>query len=96
MKNRVELFNEVLEFIEAQRGEYKFNISEATSLQEELKIYGDDAAEFMLAFGKQFNVDVSGFPVDKYFKGEGWSFFDFDTYEAFTVKDLIDMIKLGV
>jgi acyl carrier protein len=53
-------------------------INHQTRLYEDLGIYGDDAVEFLIAFGKKFNVDVSKFMAADYFKGEGASFFDIE------------------
>ena len=40
-------------------------------LERDLGIYGDDAIEFIVAFGKEFNVDVSTFRAAEYFNPEG-------------------------
>jgi hypothetical protein len=67
--------NEVLErlqiFIEKERWRYKFPLTNDVRLYEDLGIYGDDAVDFIVAFGKEFNVDVSNFLAADYFKGEG-------------------------
>jgi acyl carrier protein len=39
-------------------------------LEKDLRITGDDADEFLIDFGKEFNVDVSQFPIGEYFEGE--------------------------
>jgi len=57
-------------FIIKARWEYKFPLMTDTRLYEDLKIYGDDAVEFLIDFGKEFNVDVSNFMAADYFKGE--------------------------
>lgn len=46
-------------------------IKRETSLEGDLKITGDDADEFLIAFGKEFNVDVNKFPIGDYFGDEG-------------------------
>lgn len=48
----------------------KKNIGRETRLIEDLKIDGDDADEFLISFGKEFNVDVSKFRIDEYFGDE--------------------------
>lgn len=40
-------------------------------LEKDLGITGDDSEDFLIAFAKEFNVDVSKFPVGDYFKDEG-------------------------
>ena len=45
-----------------------------TRLQQDMGLTGDDAAEILIAFGREFNVNVNAFPIDEYFKAEGFSF----------------------
>jgi hypothetical protein len=40
-------------------------------LYEDLGIYGDDATDLLISYGKRFNVDVSKFMAADYFKGKG-------------------------
>lgn len=42
-----------------------------TSLEEDLGVTGDDATDFMVAYGKAFNVDVTNFLAADYFEDEG-------------------------
>jgi Protein of unknown function (DUF1493) len=49
----------------------KKEITRETSIEKGLKITGDDSDEFLIAFGKEFNVDVSKFPIGDYFGDEG-------------------------
>jgi hypothetical protein len=58
-------------FVIKTRWEYKFPLTTDTKLYEDLNIYGDDVVEFLIDFGKEFNVDVSNFMAADYFKGEG-------------------------
>lgn len=46
-------------------------ISRNTQLEGDLKITGDDSDEFLLAFGKEFNVDIKNFRIGDYFGDEG-------------------------
>lgn len=65
-------------FTQEQAGCDPKDINEDTRLEEDLGIYGDDAVEYLIAFGKFFNVDVSKFMAANYFSGEGdfiYSFF---------------------
>lgn len=66
-----EIFEELKKFIIEQRWEYDFPLVRETTLERELRITGDDADEFLIAFGKKFNVDVSEFPIGDYFESEG-------------------------
>lgn len=59
-------------FIESQIGsKYAQHISDTTLLQDDLQIYGDDAADLIVAFAKEFNVDISQFNISLYFSPEG-------------------------
>ena len=40
-------------------------------MQRDLGVYGDDAVEFLIAYGRAFQVDVSQFMTAEYFDGEG-------------------------
>ena len=61
-------------FVKDERWEYKFPLTEAVRLYEDLGIYGDDAVEFLIKFSKEFNVNVSNFMAADYFKGDGVDF----------------------
>jgi acyl carrier protein len=65
------IFNRIKEFINKQSGTIEEKITECSSLENDLGIYGDDAVEFFISFGKEFNVDVSKFMAAEYFTPEG-------------------------
>lgn len=62
---------EMKKFVNEIRGGYTFDLTKDTKLQEDLNIWGDDAVEFIENFGGNFNVDISEFDFNKYFKPEG-------------------------
>lgn len=75
-----EIFNRLKTFISEQGFGYtlpfpflfkKKEITRETSIERDLRITGDDADEFLIDFGKEFNVDVSQFPIGNYFGDEG-------------------------
>ena len=66
-----EILDKIKKFIVANRWEYKFPLTRETQLQRDLRIWGDDADEILIGFSKQFNVDVSQFPIGDYFEDEG-------------------------
>jgi acyl carrier protein len=75
-----EIFNRLNKFIFEQGFGYKYSfplsfrkkeLTRETSIENDLRITGDDADEFIIAFGKEFNVDVSKFPIGDYFGDEG-------------------------
>ena len=58
-------------FLIRQTGAEEEEIIPATKIEEDLGIYGDDAMELIIAFGKAFTVDVSKFMAADYFSAEG-------------------------
>ena len=42
-----------------------------TAINNDLKIEGDDAVDFLLEFAEKFQVDISTFPFEDYFYNEG-------------------------
>lgn len=68
------ILRELIELLEEEQGRAG-SFTRDTRLYEDLNIYGDDAFEFMVSFGKKFNVDLSGFDFNKYFKSEGFDLF---------------------
>lgn len=69
MNERV--FEELKKIIYKHRWEYKFLLTRETRVQDDLGIYGDDSTDFILAYGKAFNVDLTRFMAGDYFDGEG-------------------------
>lgn len=70
-------FDQLVSFTIQCSGVSNEQITRATRLYDDLGIYGDDATEFIVSFGKEFGVDVSGFMAADYFKGDGLDLFDF-------------------
>ncbi len=66
-----EIFEKLKRFIIKERWEYDFTLTRETTIEEGLGITGDDSDEFLIAFGREFNVDVSQFPIGDYFGDEG-------------------------
>jgi len=59
-------------FLESNRwGLGEREIQRSTRIEQDLKLTGDDAIEFIIAFGKEFNVNVSNFMADEFFEAEG-------------------------
>ena len=69
------LLEAIKQFTEQQAGKDVTGITENSSLEKDLGIYGDDATEYLLAFGKTFDVDVSNFMAAEYFSAEGHDIF---------------------
>jgi acyl carrier protein len=66
-----EVSPELCSFIEKERWKYPFKLTPNIEIEKDLKVTGDDAIEFIIDFGKEFDVDVSQFKAADYFEGEG-------------------------
>lgn len=66
-----DIFLKLREFVVEQSAVDDVEITRQTSIANELGVSGDDAIEFILAYSKLFNVDVSGFMAAEYFGAEG-------------------------
>ena len=56
------ILNKLKHFLESKRwGFGKIDIQRSTRIEQDLKLTGDDTVEFIVAFGKEFGVDVSDF-----------------------------------
>jgi acyl carrier protein len=66
-----EIFDKLKEFVIIQSAVNDEEITRETEIENDLGVYGGDADEFLIAFGKKFNVDISQFPIGNYFSGEG-------------------------
>jgi hypothetical protein len=66
-----ELFGKIKEFVVKFSCVRDVLLDRKTILEKEIGLTGDDAIEFIIAFGKKFNVDVSGFMAAEYFEAEG-------------------------
>ena len=64
-------FDKLKEFIEKQTGCKEEEITPGARLYDDLGVYGDDACELLVKYGRKFNVDVSKFMAAEYFRGEG-------------------------
>jgi Protein of unknown function (DUF1493) len=58
-------------FISEQTGHNTEKILQESRINFDFKIDGDDADDFMQAYSKEFNVDLSEFDFEKYFNTEG-------------------------
>jgi len=66
-----EFFRQLQDFVIEQSCVNDETITRETQLYGDLGIYGEDAVEFLIAFGKKFNVNVSKFMAADYFKRDG-------------------------
>lgn len=75
--------NALFMFIKEQTGEEEIDINMDTDLQDDLGVRGDDAVEFLIAYGKRFNVDVSKFMAADYFNSESFGLLAYLTAKLF-------------
>lgn len=66
-----EIFEKVKVFTIRQTAVSEKKVTEEAELENDLGISGDDAVDFIIAFGKGFNVDISNFMAADYFSPEG-------------------------
>ena len=64
------IFNNLKDFVIKQSYVDDEVITEDTKIEDDLGVSGDDAVDFIIAYGKFFNVDVSNFKVADYFSPE--------------------------
>jgi hypothetical protein len=69
-------FDEIQSFVSEFRGTKKEELTPETTLYWDLRIYGDDAIEFMEAFFNRYEIDFTDFYITKYFRQEGHSIVD--------------------
>ena len=65
------IFDRLKRFTIKQAAVTEKEITENAGLEKDLGVSGDDAVEFIIAFGKEFNVDISKFMAADYFSPEG-------------------------
>ena len=70
-KMDTQVFNKLKIFTVKQAAVTEEEVTEDASLENDLGVYGGDAVEFITAFGKEFNVDVSKFMIGEYFRPDG-------------------------
>lgn len=66
-----DIFNRLKAFVVKEAAVEEEEVTADASLENDLGVHGDDAVEFIVAFGKEFNVDVSSFMAAEYFSPEG-------------------------
>jgi len=91
-----DMLDEIKRFIIAERWNYDFPIESSTSLRKDLRLFGDDASEFLMKFCKKYSISYKDFNFDDYFPPET-NWLDFfkkkKEYKSFTVGDLMLAIK---
>jgi|ERR1035437_4071105 acyl carrier protein len=94
MKN--ELFERLKQFtIKQTCVSKKILICGHTSIADDLGVNGDDAIDYILAFGKEFNVDVSKFNAPTYFEDEHNILMVSLFKSIFRIKDSKKILRIG-
>jgi acyl carrier protein len=70
-----EIFETLSDFVIKQSCVDDEPITRDTELKDDLGVDGDDGVEFIIEFGRVFNVDVSNFLAAQYFHPEGGGLF---------------------
>lgn len=81
-----QIFERIVLLVEKKMGKYHHPKERTTCLEKDLGMSGDDAYEFLVEFGKTFDVDISTFEMGKYFYPEGDAILP-GIIRAFTGKD---------
>lgn len=66
-----ELFDKLKSFVIKQAVVEDEEVTREAQIEDDLGVTGDDAVDFLIAYGKTFNVDVTKFMAADYFRGEG-------------------------
>ncbi len=66
-----ELFDKLKSFVIKQTGVEDAEVTRDTQVENDLGVTGDDAVDFLIAYSKAFNVEVTKFMAADYFDGEG-------------------------
>ena len=64
------LLDRVKAFVARQLSVRSDKLTLATRIREDIGCDGDDGEEFLLAFSKEFGVDLAGLRIEQYFNAE--------------------------
>ena len=67
----MQIFEELKNFVIKQSCVDDEVITDKTEIEDDLVVSGADGVEFIVAYGREFNVDVSRFMAADYFSPEG-------------------------
>ena len=65
-----EIFNKLKAFVIKQAAVEDEEVTKDAQIEDDLGVTGDDAVDFLIAYGTTFNVDVTKFMAADYFGGE--------------------------
>jgi acyl carrier protein len=83
------VLNKIKRFLESDRwGLGEREIKRSTRIEQDLRLTGNDAVEFIVAFGKEFGVDITNFMANEYFDAEGIIHIPFEN----VINSLIDFL----
>ena len=94
--NRME---DLITFIAEQTATKRYKINKNSLLEKDLGLYGDEAEDFIIAYSKKYNVDLSKFHFSLYFSQEYdpmmRGFYKLHKVKELSVADLYEGIKKG-
>jgi acyl carrier protein len=82
-----EIFDKLKSFVIKEAVVEDEEVTRDAQLENDLGVTGDDAIDFLIAYGKAFNVDVTNFKAADYFDGEGTPILS-EIIRAFTCKKM--------
>ena len=89
-------FDRVRALLVSETGIRSSKVTVSASLVEDLRIDGDDLADFMHSYFEQLSVDQTGFDADRYLPDEGFSLFGrARKTQPITVAMLVEGLRLG-
>ncbi len=65
------IFDKLKVFVIEQAAVEAEEVTRNARIEDDLGVYGDDAVDLLIAYGKVFNVDITKFMAADYFTGEG-------------------------
>jgi len=71
LRMREEISNKLKAFIIKEAAVEDEEVTREAQIENDLGVTGDDAVDFLIAYGKTFNVDITKFMAADYFNGEG-------------------------
>lgn len=102
----MDYLNDLIRFTVDFSGADDIDYNENTDIEKDVGITGDDAADYLVEFGKRYNVDLSNFNFDDHFDPEGydilgeiWRFLfnrkNNSNKKPLTIGDLLNAIASG-
>lgn len=86
-------FENFVNFLREEIGEFNLEITETTTLEDDLGVTGDEAYDLIKRFSVKYNVDISDFKASSYFYPEPSFLSKIVPIKPLTIGDLFYSIK---